>query len=71
MYRLINIQDKKHITYNTSKDLVDLWVMLDMPQNKHKEMVILNDNNEIIAGKNTAWDRSKQLNFNINNEVTK
>lgn len=64
MYKLVNIQEKNKIPYHTSNDLVTLWQMLDNQEYKYKEMVIV-ENNRIVAGKNTAWYKSKLNNFKI------
>ena len=65
MYKLINIQEKNKIPYHTSNELVILWQKLDNSEYRYKEMIIVNDKNEIVAGKNTAWRQSKNNNFKI------
>ena len=65
MYRLINIQEKNKIPYFTSGDFVLMFEMLDKPEYKYKEMVIVDENNEIRGGKNIAWHKSKQIEFQL------
>ena len=65
MYKLINIQDKNKIPYHTSNDLVALWQKLDNEEYKYKEMVIINDKKEIVAGKKSAWRVSENNNFKV------
>ena len=65
MYKLINIQDKNKIPYDTSNDLVALWQKLDNEEYKYKEMVIINDKKEIVAGKESAWRVSENNNFKV------
>lgn len=65
MYKLINIQDKNKIPYHTSNDLVALWQKLDNEEYKYKEIVIINDKKEIVAGKESAWRVSENNNFKV------
>jgi hypothetical protein len=65
MYRLINIQDKNKIAYHTSNNLVALWQKLDNEEYKYKEMVIINNKNVIVAGKESAWRVSENNNFKV------
>jgi hypothetical protein len=65
MYKLINIRDKNKIPYHTSNDLVALWQKLDNKEYKYKEIVIINDKKEIVAGKESAWRVSKNNNFKV------
>ena len=65
MYKLINIRDKNKIPYHTSNDLVALWQKLDNEEYKYKEIVIINDKKEIVAGKESAWRVSENNNFKV------
>lgn len=64
MYKLINLSDKNHIAYHESMQLVTLWQMLDNPEFKYKDMVIVKDNN-IIAGKSKAFDKAGRMGYKI------
>lgn len=49
----------------TSQELVTLFTKLDDNEFKYKDIVIIDDNNSIRAGKARAFDRASKLGFTI------
>lgn len=64
MYKLLNLNNTK-LPLGTSKELVNLWTMLDNKEYKYMPLVIVDNNNEIRAGKAEAFELAKQKGFKI------
>ena len=63
MYKLVNINSKRRIALATSNELVTLWEMLDNPEYRYKTPVILDDNNNVIAGHMNSFEWAKLKDF--------
>lgn len=70
MYRVYNVNNPK-IPLMTADDLVTLWQELDRPDWQHKTPVIVNDDNEIVAGHVSAFEWAKLKNFNLTTKGSK
>ena len=64
MYKLVNVHNPKKVL-DSSTELVTLWQKLDNKEYKYMTPVIINDDNEIVAGHETAWNWAELKNFTL------
>ncbi len=64
MYTLYELHNAK-LPIAQSSELVTLWEMLDNSELKYKMPVIVDDNNQIVAGHESAFEWAKHREFKV------